>query len=190
MEPISLTVDDVTYAQLAGTIDHSLLKPTLTSDDIRVGCKLAADYQVVSVCVRPADVALASSELTGTGVAVGTVVSFPHGDSTTSIKVAEAEKALEDGAVELDMVINIGWLLSGQDEDVRADIAAVVDVSGDALKPWIPPGGTWAKSPTPASTHSSPSKIRTVPVRMSKDSAIVRWKWGPAPPRPGPIDQQ
>jgi deoxyribose-phosphate aldolase len=60
-------------------------------------------------------------------------VSFPHGDSTTSIKVAEAENALEDGAVELDMVLNIGWLLSGQDEDVQADIAAVVDVSGDAL---------------------------------------------------------
>jgi deoxyribose-phosphate aldolase len=133
MEPISLSVDDVTYAQLAGTIDHSLLKPTLTSDDIRVGCNLAADYQVVSVCVRPADVALAASELTGSGVAVGTVVSFPHGDSTTSIKVAEAEKAMEDGAVELDMVLNIGWLLSGQDEDVQADIAAVVDASGDAL---------------------------------------------------------
>jgi deoxyribose-phosphate aldolase len=133
MEPISLTVDDVTYAQLAGTIDHSLLKPTLTSDDISAGCKLAADYQVVSVCVRPADVALAASELTGSGVAVGTVVSFPHGDSTTSIKVAEAEKAIEDGAVELDMVLNIGWLLSEQDEDVQADIAAGVDVSGDAL---------------------------------------------------------
>jgi deoxyribose-phosphate aldolase len=133
MEPISLTVHDVTYAQLAGSIDHSLLKPTLTTDDIRSGCKLAADYQVVSVCVRPADVTLAASELTGTGVAVGTVVSFPHGDSTTSIKVAEAEKAMEDGAVELDMVLNIGWLLSGQDEDVQADIAAVVDASGDAI---------------------------------------------------------
>ena len=133
MEPISLTVHDVTYAQLAGSIDHSLLKPTLTTDDIRSGCKLAADYQVVSVCVRPADVTLAASELAGTGVAVGTVVSFPHGDSTTSIKVAEAEKAMKDGAVELDMVLNIGWLLSGQDEDVQADIAAVVDASGDAI---------------------------------------------------------
>jgi len=115
------------------TIVLSWFKPSPTPDDIRAGCKLAADYQVVSVCVRPADVALAASELTGTGVAVGTVVSFPHGDSTTSIKVAEAEKALEDGAVELDMVLNIGWLLSGQDEDVQADIAAVVDASGDAL---------------------------------------------------------
>jgi len=133
MEPISLTVDDVTYEQLAGTIDHSLLKPMLTDDDVLAGCKLAADYQVVSVCVRPADVAPAASVLEGTGVAVGTVVSFPHGDSTTAIKVAEAEKAMEDGAVELDMVLNFGWLLSGRDEDVQADIAAVVRVSGDSL---------------------------------------------------------
>jgi deoxyribose-phosphate aldolase len=133
MEPIALTADDVTYEQLAGTIDHSLLKPTLTTDDIIGGCKLAADYQVVSVCVRPADVPLAASELAGTGVAVGTVVSFPHGDSATAVKVAEAEHALADGAVELDMVLNIGWLLSGRDEEVQADIAAVVDASGEAL---------------------------------------------------------
>jgi deoxyribose-phosphate aldolase len=133
MEPISLNVEDVTYAQLAGTIDHSLLKPMLTIDDIEAGCKLAADYQVVSVCVRPADVSLAVSELRGTGVAVGTVISFPHGHSATAVKVAEAKQALEDGAVELDMVLNIGWLLSGRDEEVQADIAAVVDASGDAL---------------------------------------------------------
>jgi deoxyribose-phosphate aldolase len=133
MEPISLTVDDVTYEQLAGTIDHSLLKPTLRIDDILAGCKLAADYQVVSVCVRPADVPPAVSVLEGTSVAVGTVVSFPHGDSTTAIKVAEAEKAMENGAVELDMVLNIGWLLSGRDEDVQADIAAVVHASGDSV---------------------------------------------------------
>lgn len=133
MKPISLSVDDVTYEQLAGTIDHSLLKPMLSTDDVIAGCKLAADYRTVSVCVRPADVLLAASELVGTGVAVGTVVSFPHGDSTTAVKVAEAEKALEDGAVELDMVLNIGWLLSGLHEEVQDDIAAVVDVSGDAL---------------------------------------------------------
>lgn len=133
MEPIELTVGDVTYEKLAGTIDHSLLKPMLTTDDVVAGCKLAADYEVVSVCVRPADVALAASELEGTGVAVGTVISFPHGDSTTAVKVAEAGQALADGAVELDMVLNIGWLLSGRHDEVRSDIAAVVDVSGDAL---------------------------------------------------------
>jgi deoxyribose-phosphate aldolase len=133
MEPISLTVDDVTYEQLAGTIDHSLLKPMLTTDDVVAGCELAADYEVVSVCVRPADVSLAVSELSGTDVAVGTVVSFPHGHSATSVKVAEVEKAIEDGASELDMVLNIGWLLSGRDEEVEADIAAVVEASGDCL---------------------------------------------------------
>ena len=133
MKPISLTVADVTYEQLAGTIDHSLLKPMLTTEDIVAGCELAAEYRVVSVCVRPADVSLAASELEGTDVAVGTVVSFPHGDSATPVKVAEAEQAMEDGAVELDMVLNIGWLLSGRDDEVRSDIAAVVDVSGDAL---------------------------------------------------------
>ncbi|HEU4894238.1 MAG TPA: deoxyribose-phosphate aldolase [Acidimicrobiia bacterium] len=133
MEPIELTVDDVTYEQLAGTIDHSLLKPMLTTDDVIAGCELAARYEVVSVCVRPADVSLAASELQGTGVAVGTVVSFPHGDSATPVKVAEAERAMEDGAVELDMVLNIGWLLSGRYDEVGDDIGAVVAASGDAL---------------------------------------------------------
>lgn len=133
MEPISLSVEDVTYEQLAGTIDHSLLKPTLTVDDVVAGCRLAADYEVVSVCVRPADVALATKELQGTSVAVGTVVSFPHGDSTTAIKVAEAEQAMAEGAVELDMVLNIGWLLSGRYQEVKEDISSVVAVSGDAL---------------------------------------------------------
>jgi len=133
MQPVSLTVDDVTYEQLAGTIDHSLLKPMLTIDEVVAGCSLAARYRVASVCVRPTDVALAAKELTGSGVAVGTVISFPHGDSTTAVKVAEAERALEDGAMELDMVLNIGWLLSGLDAEVEADIAAVVKVSGDAI---------------------------------------------------------
>lgn len=133
MEPIALTVEDVTYEQLAGTIDHSLLKPMLTLDEVVAGCRLAAEYRVVSVCVRPADVALANTELEGTGVAVGTVISFPHGDSATAVKVAEAAQALEDGATELDMVLNIGWLLSGRDEAVQEDIAAVVGTSGDAL---------------------------------------------------------
>lgn len=133
MEPINLTVADITYAQVAGTIDHSLLKPMLTVEDIVAGCKLAADYEVASVCVRPADVSLAAEQLTGTKVAVGTVVAFPHGHSTTAIKVAEAQQALADGAVELDMVLNIGRLLSGRYQEVQEDIAAVVAVSGDAI---------------------------------------------------------
>lgn len=131
MRPTSLTVHDVSYESLAGTIDHSLLRPQLTVTDIIEGCALAARYQVVSVCVRAGDVTLASKELAGTTVAVGTVVSFPHGDSLTATKTFEARLAIEDGAVELDMVLNIGLLLSGQLERVEEDIRAVVEAAGD-----------------------------------------------------------
>lgn len=133
MEPTSLTVKDVTYEDLAAMIDHSLLKPELTTQDILDGCRLADQYRVVSVCVRPCDVLLAADALADSGVAVGTVVGFPHGDSATSTKVLEAVRALEDGAVELDMVLNIGWLRGGELDKVEADIRAVVEASGSAL---------------------------------------------------------
>ena len=133
MEPTTLSVADVTYEDLAGMIDHSLLKPELTTQQIVDGCYLADRYRVVSVCVRPCDVGLASDVLSDSSVAVGTVVGFPHGDTTTATKVFESEKALADGAVELDMVLNIGWLIGGELDKVEADIRAVVDVSGDAL---------------------------------------------------------
>jgi deoxyribose-phosphate aldolase len=132
MIPVALSVHDVSYEQLAGTIDHSLLRPQLTVSEVVEGCALAAEYQVVSVCVRPADVALAAKELAGTGVAVGTVVSFPHGDSATDTKVYESNRAMGDGAVELDMVMNIGLLLSGEDQAVQDDIAAVVEAAADS----------------------------------------------------------
>jgi len=131
MRPMALTAQDVSYAQLAGTIDHSLLKPQLTLGDVAAGCEIAARYEVVSVCVRPADVAFAAKELAGSSVAVGTVISFPHGDSTTETKVFESQQAMENGAVELDMVLNIGWLLSGEDAMVEEDIRAVVEASVD-----------------------------------------------------------
>jgi deoxyribose-phosphate aldolase len=130
MKPESLTVADVTYEQLAGTIDHSLLKPELTVDDVVDGCELADRYQVVSVCVRPADVQLAVKELATSPVAVGTVVGFPHGSNTTTTKRREAEQAMADGAVELDMVLNIGRLLSGEHHEVEDDIRAVVETAG------------------------------------------------------------
>jgi deoxyribose-phosphate aldolase len=122
-------VAGLTERDIAKMIDHSLLKPELDDAFIEEGCRLAAEYQVASVCVRPADVARARDLLTDTDVAVGTVVGFPHGSSATATKVFEAEQALRDGATELDMVINIGMLRSGRDDDVRADIAAVVDVA-------------------------------------------------------------
>jgi deoxyribose-phosphate aldolase len=126
---MTLTVNDVTYEQVAKTIDHSLLRPELTLGEIRDGCALAARYQVASVCVRPADVAFAAELLAGTEVEVGTVIGFPHGSHVTATKVFEAERALADGATELDMVINIGWLRSGHDGDVEADVRAVVDAA-------------------------------------------------------------
>ncbi|HET7727129.1 MAG TPA: deoxyribose-phosphate aldolase [Candidatus Limnocylindrales bacterium] len=126
----TLTVRDVTYERVAKTIDHSLLRPELTLAEIREGCQLAARYDVASVCVRPADVTLAADLLAGTRVAVGTVIGFPHGAHLTATKVFEAQQALEQGAVELDMVINIGWLRSGEDARVRDDVAAVVEAAG------------------------------------------------------------
>ena len=134
MEPTSLTVADVTYEQLAAMIDHSLLKPELTLEEVVTGCDLADRYSVVSVCVRPADVKLCADHLADSIVAVGTVVGFPHGANTTATKVFEAERAIEDGAVELDMVLNIGWLRSGEYSQVEEDIRAVVDCAqGKAL---------------------------------------------------------
>jgi deoxyribose-phosphate aldolase len=129
-----LTPSDVTYERLAKTIDHSLLRPELTLAEIEEGCELAARYEVASVCVRPADVPLAVARLAGTSVAAGTVVGFPHGANATAIKVWEAQLALDDGATELDMVINIGWLRSGEDRLVEDDVRAVVETaSGRAL---------------------------------------------------------
>jgi deoxyribose-phosphate aldolase len=123
------TVDTITEEKVAKTIDHSLLRPELTVDEVLAGCRLAAAYQVASVCCRPLDVGRCRDALAGSGVLVGTVVGFPHGASTTAVKAFEAERALGEGAVELDMVLPIGWLRSGEDDDVREDIAAVVDVA-------------------------------------------------------------
>ena len=123
------TVENLTEKQIAKTIDHSLLRPELDDAFIEAGCRLAAEYDVASVCVRPVDVARAKAILAGTGVKVGTVIGFPHGSSTTASKVYESHRALADGAVELDMVIDIGALKSGRDADVQADIAAVVNVA-------------------------------------------------------------
>lgn len=126
------TAAEVSYAQLAAMIDHSLLKPELTVAEVLDGCALAARYEVVSVCVRPGDVPRSVEALAGSTVEVGTVVGFPHGANATSTKVAEAERALADGATELDMVCNIGLLRSGEAGAVEADIAAVVDVAHEA----------------------------------------------------------
>jgi deoxyribose-phosphate aldolase len=119
----------LTYRQLAKTIDHSLLRPELTEVEVIAGCELAKRYDVASVCVKPCHVALAAKLLKGTDVAVGTVIGFPHGAHTTATKVFEAQDALANGAVELDMVMNIGELRAGYADFVRQDIHAVVEAA-------------------------------------------------------------
>lgn len=116
-----------TYEELAGMIDHSLLHPTLTDRDLEEGCRLAANYGVVSVCIKPYAVKRAVELLAGTGVRVGTVVGFPHGGSATEVKRFETAIACRDGATEIDMVINIGKALSGDWEFVEADVRAVCE---------------------------------------------------------------
>jgi len=125
---MALSIDRLTERDIAKTIDHSLLRPELDDAFVEAGCRLAAKYDVASVCVRPADVRRAAALLAGTDVAVGTTIGFPHGNHRTETKVLEAQLALADGATELDMVIQIAALKSGRDADVQADIQAVVDV--------------------------------------------------------------
>jgi deoxyribose-phosphate aldolase len=103
-------------------IDHSLLHPTMTDRDILDGCELARKYDVATVCVKPYAVGMSREELTGSGVAVCSVVGFPHGNSRTGVKVAETLQAVEDGASEIDMVINIGRALGGQWDYVSDEI--------------------------------------------------------------------
>src|ERR1700674_291653 len=126
---MSSLIDRLTDEDVAKTIDRSLLRPELDDQFIEDGCRLAAKYEVASVCCKPADVPRAVELLKGTSVAVGTVIGFPHGGTTTEVKVFEAEQALRLGATELDMVINIGALRSGRDAYVRDEIAAIVAVA-------------------------------------------------------------
>jgi len=121
--------DRLAYRDVAKAIDHSLLKPELDDAFVDAGCKLAASYDVASVCVRPRDVERARDLLAGTTVAVGTVVGFPHGSSRTETKVFEARMALQNGARELDMVIDIAGLVSGDDRGVQEQIAEVVELA-------------------------------------------------------------
>jgi len=129
---MTLSIETLTERDIAKTIDHSLLRPELDDAYVEDGCRLAARYDVASVCVRPADVKRAAAILAGTDVKVGTTVGFPHGNHATETKVFEAHRALADGATELDMVIQIGALKSGRDADVQADIAAIVAVGHEA----------------------------------------------------------
>ena len=115
------------YADLAKTIDHSLLHPTMTDAELEAGCELAARYGVASVCIKPYAVAQAVRWLQGSEVKVGAVVGFPHGNSASEVKRFETAVACRDGAQEIDMVVNIGKVLSGDWDFVEADIRGVCD---------------------------------------------------------------
>jgi deoxyribose-phosphate aldolase len=123
---------DYTYLEIAKMIDHSLLGPVLTDAELEAGCLLARRYDVASACIKPYYLKRCAGLLAGSSVAASTVIGFPHGGNVTAIKLAEAEQALRDGGAELDMVVNIGRVLSEDWGFVREDIRAVVEVSHQA----------------------------------------------------------
>lgn len=116
------------YNEVAKMIDHSLLKPTLTDADITEGCNLAKRYKVATVCVRPSDVKLAKEILNNSEVLVTTVIGFPHGTTTTLTKLTEVKEAIDNGAVEVDIVMNIGKFKSGKYDYVKNELKALTEV--------------------------------------------------------------
>ena len=126
---MSKTYRGYTLEQVAKTIDHSILKPDFSYADVQAGAQLALQFNTASYCIRPMDVAAAAKALAGSTVNVCTVIGFPHGSSTTAVKAFETADAIKNGAVEIDMVINVSALLSGDYDYVEQDIRAVVDVA-------------------------------------------------------------
>lgn len=120
---------EITKTKLAGMIDHTLLKPAATREDIITLCAQAREYNFAAVCINPFWVPLACEQLAGSGVAVCTVIGFPLGATSTTAKAAEAGRAVRDGAGEVDMVINIGALKEHCEEIVLGDIQAVVEAA-------------------------------------------------------------
>ena len=121
-------MDQPSVHDLAKMIDHSLLHPTMTDDDLEEGCRLARSYDVASVCIKPYAVKQAVAWLQGCEVAVGTVIGFPQGNSRIDVKAAETKAACEDGATEIDMVVNIGKVL-GEDWDyIHQEIQTLQDI--------------------------------------------------------------
>ncbi|MCL2128705.1 MAG: deoxyribose-phosphate aldolase [Treponema sp.] len=122
-------MNNITAFDIAQMIDHSLLNPKFTRQEIEAGCRLAAEYDCITVCVKPCDVKAAYGALKGSKVLTTSVIGFPHGSNLTEIKVLEARRAIEEGCREIDMVMNIGRFLSGDFDLVRDDIAAVCETA-------------------------------------------------------------
>lgn len=125
----------ITLKQIAKMIDHSLLHPTMTDEVLIEECRVAVKHDVASVCIKPYAVTLARDLLAGSDVEVGTVIGFPHGNSRADLKIRETELALVDGATEIDMVVNIGKVLSQDWDYVQAEIRAINEttLSGGAI---------------------------------------------------------
>ena len=129
--------ETISLKALAKMIDHSLLHPTMTDEQIVAGCELAKKYDVATVCVKPYAIQMSRSVLEGSNVGVCAVVAFPHGNSVTAIKAKETEAALADGATEIDMVVNIGKAMGGDWDYVASEIRALnvaVVAAGAILK--------------------------------------------------------
>jgi deoxyribose-phosphate aldolase len=120
---------DYTYQDIAKMIDHSLLNPGLTDRELEQGCRQGVDYNCASVCIMPYYLKRCAEILRGSTVKPSTTIAFPHGGHTTAIKLAEAKQALEDGGEELDMVVNISKVLSGDWAYVRQDLKTVIDLT-------------------------------------------------------------
>lgn len=130
-------MEKINKLEIAKMIDHSLLHPTMDDRILKEGIELAKKFHVASVCIKPYAVKMAAQMLKGTDVMVSTVVGFPHGNSRVDVKVFETELAIDDGAEEIDMVVNIGKVLSEDWDYVYREIEAVVEVTkryGAALK--------------------------------------------------------
>jgi deoxyribose-phosphate aldolase len=123
---------DYTYLDISKMIDHSLLNPVMTDAELEAGLRLAREYDVASACVKPYYARRCAELLAGSAVAASTVIGFPHGGHKTAVKLTEARQALDDGATELDMVVNIGKVLSGDWTFVREDIQAVAQATHEA----------------------------------------------------------
>ena len=119
----------LTSRDIAKMLDHSLLRPEMDTGTVRQGCEIALKYETATVCVKPSDLPIAREVLAGSPVKLSTVIGFPHGSNRTDVKVFESERAMDDGAVELDMVINIGRLIAGDTAFVEQDIRAVVEAA-------------------------------------------------------------
>ena len=168
-----MTEETISLRALAKMIDHSLLHPTMTDEVLRTGCELALEYGVATACIKPYAVPLARDLLAGSDVAVCAVIGFPHGNSMPRIKFAETLHVIADGATEVDMVINIGALKSGDLNAVERDIAAVVEAGRR--------GGAIVKVIIEAALLTDEQKVRACRLSMEAGAHFVKTSTGFGP---------